>query len=297
MLFKKGPGFAWSLFFSLILHGLALLAADLFWNPVFPGKKDAGPGPVRLTVTIQEPAVAPAPISREAEPRQPQESPAPLRATDMQSLPEPVREPAILKEEKRAVAVVPAPVTPVFPLPGDDKGEKPAQAPADQDDGKAELSKRIIATEAAMATEKSGPETGTVSGEKINTATDGMGLTEKMGLTGETGLTGEAEAAGSDGAMPSGRAEITRPVAVNRKPPVYPQTARENNWEGNVLLDALILADGTVGDLRVERSSGYELLDAAALAAVKDWRYRPALKDNAPVACRIRINIRFVLEE
>jgi protein TonB len=59
----------------------------------------------------------------------------------------------------------------------------------------------------------------------------------------------------------------------------------------------VILPDGTVGDLRVERSSGYGLLDTAALAAVKDWRYRPALKDNTPVACRIKINIQFILEE
>lgn len=49
----------------------------------------------------------------------------------------------------------------------------------------------------------------------------------------------------------------------------YPKIARENHWEGRVVVQAVIKADGTVGDLSVAESSGHALLDQDALVVMR----------------------------
>ncbi|CUS37567.1 energy transducer TonB [Candidatus Nitrospira nitrificans] len=49
----------------------------------------------------------------------------------------------------------------------------------------------------------------------------------------------------------------------------YPTLARENHWEGRVVVQAVIKADGTVGDLTVAESSGHALLDQDALVVMR----------------------------
>jgi protein TonB len=49
----------------------------------------------------------------------------------------------------------------------------------------------------------------------------------------------------------------------------YPRIARENHWEGRVVVQAVIKADGTVGDLSVAESSGHALLDEEALMVMR----------------------------
>lgn len=49
----------------------------------------------------------------------------------------------------------------------------------------------------------------------------------------------------------------------------YPSSARISGQEGKVILKAVIRSDGHLADVSIQRSSGYELLDAAAIEAVK----------------------------
>lgn len=49
----------------------------------------------------------------------------------------------------------------------------------------------------------------------------------------------------------------------------YPALARTNHWEGRVVVQAVIRADGTVGDLSVAESSGHALLDEEALVVMR----------------------------
>lgn len=49
----------------------------------------------------------------------------------------------------------------------------------------------------------------------------------------------------------------------------YPRIARENHWEGRVVVQAVIKADGTVGELSVAESSGHALLDEEALVVMR----------------------------
>lgn len=58
--------------------------------------------------------------------------------------------------------------------------------------------------------------------------------------------------------------------------PVYPSLSRRLREEGIVVLDILIKADGTVGEIKVKTSSGFKRLDDTAVKAVSRWRYEPA---------------------
>ncbi|WP_051228754.1 energy transducer TonB [Paludibacterium yongneupense] len=66
--------------------------------------------------------------------------------------------------------------------------------------------------------------------------------------------------------------------------PLYPAASRRLGEQGQVLLDVHILADGRVGEARLRRSSGFDRLDTAALAAVRRWHYRPAHRGDEAIA-------------
>ncbi len=66
------------------------------------------------------------------------------------------------------------------------------------------------------------------------------------------------------------------PVYGENMPPVYPEIARIRGYEGVMLIAAEILSNGRVGEARISKSSGYSILDQAALEAIKPWRFEPA---------------------
>lgn len=68
------------------------------------------------------------------------------------------------------------------------------------------------------------------------------------------------------------------PGIVKRVEPLYPPSARAMGLEGAVELDAIILEDGTVGEVRVVRSA-HPILDAAAARALAQWRFSPGTRD------------------
>lgn len=86
-------------------------------------------------------------------------------------------------------------------------------------------------------------------------------------------------------------ADASEPVApprsdasfLNNPAPRYPPESRHRREEGRVLLDVLILADGTVGEIKLKHSSGFPRLDEAALNAVRRWRYVPAKRGAVPI--------------
>ncbi|MBK8202225.1 MAG: energy transducer TonB [Bdellovibrionales bacterium] len=59
------------------------------------------------------------------------------------------------------------------------------------------------------------------------------------------------------------------------KPPVYPQIARQKGWEGTVGLTYNVSPEGVVSDIEITRSSGFDILDQEAVAAVSLFRYLP----------------------
>jgi protein TonB len=83
---------------------------------------------------------------------------------------------------------------------------------------------------------------------------------------------------------------------LNNPKPVYPGIARRRHWEGLVLLRVYVTADGRCGEVSVQRSSGHDVLDEAALDAVKKWRFVPAKRGDAAQASWVTVPIEFQLE-
>jgi protein TonB len=113
--------------------------------------------------------------------------------------------------------------------------------------------------------------------------------------------------------VPSGRAEAARPAFPRRaassgapqvegavawatnRPPAYPPPSRARGEQGVVVLHVGLDDTGAVVEAVVVESSGFPLLDAAALDAVRTWRFRPAAVDGRPVATALRQRVRFAL--
>ena len=87
---------------------------------------------------------------------------------------------------------------------------------------------------------------------------------------------------------------IREPKRIAGGPPEYPVIARTSRIQGVVILEAVINERGTIERVRVLKSQ--PLLDAAAIAAVKDWRYTPTLLNGVPVSVLMTITINFTLQ-
>jgi len=83
------------------------------------------------------------------------------------------------------------------------------------------------------------------------------------------------------------------PVAIQNPAPVYPEMARAAEVEGTVVLLVLVNKEGRVAKAQVV--SGHPMLDEAALAAVRNWVFRPAMQQHRPVTVWVRQAIRFSL--
>jgi len=70
---------------------------------------------------------------------------------------------------------------------------------------------------------------------------------------------------------------------LNNPRPAYPNLSKRLREEGTVVLDVLILVDGSVGDVVIKESSGFKRLDETAVKAVRQWRYLPARRGDQPV--------------
>src|SRR5262249_20586477 len=75
--------------------------------------------------------------------------------------------------------------------------------------------------------------------------------------------------------------------------PRFPVTTRLAATSGWVELEFTVKADGSTGDIVVTNSSPRRTFDNSAINAVKEWRYKPVLKDGKPVDQRAAVRIRF----
>jgi protein TonB len=90
---------------------------------------------------------------------------------------------------------------------------------------------------------------------------------------------------------------VSLPQVTRSVQPGYTSEAMQNRIEGKVGLDAVVLADGTVGDVKVVQSldSVYGL-DKNAVAAMTQWEFKPGMKDGKPVAVRIHVEMAYTLK-
>ena len=81
---------------------------------------------------------------------------------------------------------------------------------------------------------------------------------------------------------------------LSKVDPEYPYALRAQGHQGTVTLAVTVGVDGAAKDIRVVRSDPE--LDAAAVAAVRQWRFTPARKDGQPVESTVTAPISFRLE-
>jgi protein TonB len=87
-----------------------------------------------------------------------------------------------------------------------------------------------------------------------------------------------------------------RPLYRVNPPPEYPAMARRRGYSGQVVLEVLVGQNGSVVDLRVVTSSGHDMLDRAAVKAVKTWVFEPGMRGSKTVDMWVRVPIRFELK-
>jgi protein TonB len=83
--------------------------------------------------------------------------------------------------------------------------------------------------------------------------------------------------------------DVTKPVPISKVNPKYPEEAKKEKVQGEVVLTATISAEGKVLDVTVKKSPD-ERLSKAALDAVKQWTFQPA-KDAKGKVVQVKSDI------
>ncbi len=113
--------------------------------------------------------------------------------------------------------------------------------------------------------------------------------------SGRGGGYGPGEGGGFGGGAFRPGGGVSAPQLVYRVEPEYTEEARKAKYQGTVVLYAVVDPDGMVRNVRVVRSLGLGL-DEKALEAVRQWKFKPGMKDGkaVPVAASIEVTFRLL---
>jgi protein TonB len=89
----------------------------------------------------------------------------------------------------------------------------------------------------------------------------------------------------------------TQPDYLKNPAPVYPAAARRRHEEGLVILTVNVTAEGHAAKVSLKKSSGFKLLDAAAVEAVQNWEFEPARIGPVSLESEVEVPIRFELTQ
>ncbi|HVO23989.1 MAG TPA: TonB family protein [Candidatus Margulisiibacteriota bacterium] len=150
---------------------------------------------------------------------------------------------------------------------------------------------RIAATKHQTATERRDDSAPPAVAAVASGVADG-GISD-VGVNGAPGGGGVGQGAGGG----NGDGTDQRAACVYCPEPRYPLIARARGWQGRVDVGLLVLADGTVDAASLRRSSGYEVLDAAAVAVARQSRFSPPAAHGLTAPLHGRIEYRFELTD
>jgi protein TonB len=85
--------------------------------------------------------------------------------------------------------------------------------------------------------------------------------------------------------------DVAEGSLLQRVEPEYPEEARQQRIQGAVVLEVRIGRDGAIEEVKLV--SGQPLLAKAAIAAVKQWRFKPRLENGQPVGMQTRVTLNF----
>lgn len=92
-------------------------------------------------------------------------------------------------------------------------------------------------------------------------------------------------------------ARVDARYASTNPRPQYPSMARRLGQEGTVVLEVIVSIEGLAKSVRIQESSGHELLDQAALQAISKWKFVPAKRGELPIEQKLTTRWTYKLEQ
>lgn len=195
--------------------------------------------------------------------------PAPAKAATAAHSVAPAVEP--LQEILPEPEIIPEPVADAVPLP-EPVTAKPERKPEPQPRVSDARQTASQASGAARTASIAPPD-----------ARDGDGQGTSFGLT-------QAQGEASDEII------ITEPrYRAPPRPPVYPRRARDLDQQGTAMVRVKLDLTGNPAEVSILESSGYALLDHAAIKAARGWQFEPERRGGKPVTAFVHIPVRFAL--
>jgi len=105
---------------------------------------------------------------------------------------------------------------------------------------------------------------------------------------------GDGRGGGTGGGPYRPGSGVSPPALLEEVRPDYSDQARRSGVAGDVLMEIVVLGDGTVGEVRLLRGLGFGL-DERAVAAVRQWRFSPARRAGVPVDVVVEVAMEFTL--
>ena len=209
--------------------------------------------------------------------RQPLPPPkAQLRGESKLKSPVTVARPVERREPEKRVETPPAPAPQPAPTPP--VTAPVVSAPSDPVDRPGDLA----------GTSRTAPSQGPGTGGGTGTGT-GTGSGEGNGA----GI-GDGSIAGIGGGPYRPGSGVTAPGLLREVKPVYSEEGRRRGVEGDVLMEVVVRADGSVGAVRIVRGLGAGL-DQRAAEAVRQWKFSPARRFGTPVDVLVEVSVEFRL--
>jgi len=170
---------------------------------------------------------------------------------------------------------------------------KPEPVPEPQKPEEIPLEQLTIPAETLAAAQKAA--IGVLDSGDVSSLSTGSGSGSGAGSGQGSGL-GQGSGGGTGGGVYRPGSGIVNPRLVREVKPQYTADAMRAKIQGTVLLECVVLPDGTVGRVDVVKSLDPTFgLDAEAIKAAKQWRFVPGTRFGEPVAVLVTIELTFTL--
>jgi periplasmic protein TonB len=282
---RKGSWFSSAA--SLLLHGV-LITAFVLLGAHAADRADAEDKPIKAFITQGAPPPPPPPppppaASNSAPKTTPRVQPTPVRIPQNAFIP-----PTETPKELPKVEPIPTTSAPIESLPTD----QPMTSGSVEPDTTAGVAGGVVGGVAGGTVGgELGGEIGGVKGGEIGGVVGGT--------VGGTGTGTEGNGTGGVEAPPSGPmrvgGDVKAPVPTTRVDPVYTEAARKARLNGIVVVEAVIDRNGNVDQARVVK--GLPLgLGESAVAAVRQWKFKPGTLNGQPVDVIFNLTVNFKVE-
>ncbi len=123
----------------------------------------------------------------------------------------------------------------------------------------------------------------------------GIGTGQGTGIgSGTGGGLGPGHGGGTGGGAYSVGGNVSAPIPIYKPEPPYSEQARKAKYQGTCVLWIVVDAQGNVTDAQVVKPLGMGL-DENALKTVRTWKFKPAMRNGAPVPVKVMVEVSFRL--